>query len=107
MTHQQIDMRSLAMAQAIADLIDRDPERRGLVHARTTCERWLREYGADPNVEEWVTILARPWDEVRGVLLDTSEEGVRLRQNSPFAGVLPPRQRWEIYRRFRDGQTAA
>lgn len=104
MTHQQIDMRSLAMAEAIVDLIDGDPERRGLQRARSTCERWLRECGPDRNVEEWQAILTQGWDVVRAVLLDESEEGCRLRQNSPFAGVLPPKVRWDIYRKFRDEQ---
>jgi hypothetical protein len=107
MTHQQIDMRSLAMAEAIVDIIDADPERCGLEHAQKTCERWLREYGPDPNVEEWQHILASPWEIIRSVLLDKSDEGARLRQNSPFAGVLPARQRLAIYRKFRDEQTAA
>lgn len=107
MTHEQIDKRSMAMALAVVELVDGDPGRSGLVRARATCERWLREYGPDPNVAEWHGILKREWSEIRRVLLDPSEEGTRLRQNSPFAGVLPPRQRWDIYRRFRDGQTAA
>ena len=107
MTHQQIDMRSLAMAEAIVELIDTDPERLGLDHARKTCGRWLQEYGTDPNVEEWLHILSRPWEEIRRVLLDKSNEGARLRQNSPFAGVLPTRKRLAIYRKFRDEQTAA
>ena len=107
MTHQQIDQRSLAMARAIVRLIDDDPERRGLEHARATCERWLREHGPDPNVEEWAALLRQPWAEVRAALLEESEEGCRRRQNSPFAGVLPPQQRWAIYRQFRDEPQAA
>jgi len=94
------------MARAVAESIDRDPERLGLARARTTCERWLREYGPDPNVEEWRGIISRSWEEIRRTLLDESERGARLRQNSPFAGVLPPRQRWDIYRKFRDDSTA-
>lgn len=107
MTHREIDQRSLAMARAIVEIVDHDPERRGLQRARDTCQRWLRQYGPDPNVEEWQHLLGRPWDDIRRVLLDPSEEGKRRRQNSPFAGVLPPRQRWDIYRRFRDDPTAA
>ena len=107
MTHDEIDRRSLAMAKAIVELIDNDDERKGLSHARGTCRRWLTEFGPDPNVEEWSRILERSWSEIRQVLLDESEEGKRLRQNSPFAGVLPPRQRWDIYRRFRDEPHAA
>ncbi len=95
------------MAQAVVELIDKDQERRGLGRARNTCRRWLEEYGSDPNVEEWQDILTRPWLEIRDILVDISDEGARLRQNSPFAGVLPPKQRWAIYRKFRDEPTAA
>jgi len=95
------------MARAIVELIDNDDERKGLSHARGTCRRWLMDYGPDPSVEEWSRILERSWSEIRQVLLDESEEGKRLRQNSPFAGVLSPRQRWDIYRRFRDESHAA
>jgi len=40
-------------------------------------------------------------------LTTQSDEGQRLRQNSPFAGVLPPQEVWEIKRRMRNDQTAA
>lgn len=102
MQHEQIDQRSLAMARAIAEAIDNDPAQSGLRHARATCARWLQDYGPDRNVQEWEVILAQPWPEVRRVLLEDTEEGRRHRQNSPFAGVLPPRERWDIYRKFRD-----
>jgi len=90
------------MARAVVELIDGDPRRDGLQHARVTCERWQRTHGPDRNIDEWAAILIRPWAEIREIFLDESEEARRLRQNSPFAGVLPPRKRWEIYRRFRD-----
>lgn len=107
MTHQDIDRRSLAMAKAIVALIDADPQRRGLAHARSTCVRWQQEQGNTPAIVEWLEILAQPWAEVRSVLLDESENGCRHRQNSPFAGILPPQERWRIYRRFRDEPHAA
>ena len=36
-THQQIDERSVALARAIVEKIDRDPARHGLEKARATC----------------------------------------------------------------------
>ncbi len=54
---------------------------------------------------EWQEILNQNWESVRKVLLDESEEGKRLRQSTPFAGVLTPQERWEIYRRFSDEKT--
>jgi hypothetical protein len=45
-----------------------------------------------------MAILQGSWPEIRSVLLDESEEGKRLRQNSPFCGILTPVERWAIYR---------
>jgi hypothetical protein len=95
-THEQIDQRSLAMARRIVAKIDADPELAGLAHAREVCTRWI-ERGNVP-AQEWIEILSRPWDEIRQILLDDSEEGRRLRQNDPFCGILSPGERWEIYR---------
>ena len=100
-THSDIDQRSLDLARAVAARIDADPERRGLARACATCERWRRECHDTPAIREWATLLAQPWEAIRAVLLDESEDGQRLRQNSPFAGVLPPRVRWDIYRKHR------
>ena len=96
-THQQIDERSLAMARAIVARIDADPARAGFERAKSTCRRWV-EMGNVP-AREWLTLLEKPWTEVRRILLDESEEGQRLRQNDPFCGILTPQERWEIYRR--------
>jgi hypothetical protein len=98
-THEQIDQRSLAMARAIVAKIDADPARAGLARARAICERWYRERPL-PCIREWLEILDRPWEQVREVLLDESEEGRRLRQSDPFCGILSPQERWAIYREY-------
>ncbi|MBI3922863.1 MAG: hypothetical protein HY318_15690 [Armatimonadetes bacterium] len=100
-THQRIDERSLAMAKAIVTRIDTDPKREGLARANSVCERWEKQHPSSCN-REWLRLLAKPWGEVRAILLDGTDEGRRLRQNSPFCGILTPEERWEIYRRFRD-----
>lgn len=96
-THREIDNRSLAMARAIAHKIDADPRHGGLDHAREVCRRWNLKRSS-PVVSEWLEILAKPWDEVRSILLDEGERGKRLRQSSPFVGILSNRERWHIYR---------
>lgn len=105
-SHQDIDQRSLALARAVAEIIDRDKERLGLQKARETCTRWFRD-NPTPAILEWLHILKQPWEKVRTVLLDESEQGQRLRQSSPFCGILSPRIRWEIYRRFAHEPKAA
>jgi hypothetical protein len=101
-THQQIDERSLAMARAIVAKIDSDAARVGFERARTVCDRWARGDPRSGSIREWSAILQKPWDAVREVLLDESEEGKRLRQSSPFGIVLTPQERWAIYREFEE-----
>jgi hypothetical protein len=101
-THQQIDRRSLAMVKRIVEKIDADPERRGLAHAKSVCDRWIAQGIA--SAREWQHLLERPWDEVRAILLDESDEGQRLRQTDPFVGILSPQERWAIYREHRDAK---
>ena len=103
-THQEIDLRSLAMARAIAARIDADPTHGGLDKARDICRRWNKRRST-PAVREWLDILTQPWERVRNVLLDESEEGKRLRQSNPFGGVLTPQERWQIYREFQKDET--
>jgi len=103
MSHQSIDTVSLELGRRIAAELRRRPEWLDL--ARSNLERWTRQNGGVPSLrqsyEEWRGLLSRPLDEVCSVLTAETEEGQRLRQNSPFAGVLPPREVWEIKARLR------
>jgi hypothetical protein len=99
-THQEIDDRSLAMARAIVKKVDADPEHRAVENAREVCRRWHRQRES-AAVSEWLDILEKPWREVRSVLLDEGERGKRLRQSSPFVGILTNRERWQIYREYK------
>jgi hypothetical protein len=96
-THQDIDQRSLALSEAIAHRIDENPAI--LNKVRETCDKWMNVH-PQPSVSEWLKILSRPWTEVRAVLLEDSERGRRLRQSSPFCGILLPRERWQVYKEF-------
>lgn len=95
-THQDIDRRSLAMARQIVAKIDADPQRAGLERAKQVCRRWV-ELGNIP-AREWLPLLEQPWENVRSILLDESDERQRLRQNDPFCGILTPAERCAIYR---------
>jgi hypothetical protein len=96
-THLDIDRRSLALARAIAERIDQDPERRGLRKAQAVCAHWTQAV-PQPIVEEWRRLLEKDWPVIREVLLSTDETGCRLRQSSPFCGILSPIERWRLYR---------
>lgn len=72
-THEAIDRRSLEPMRRIVAKIDADPNREGLAHARNVCARRV-ERGNLP-AREWMAILQRPWEEIRTILLDESDEG--------------------------------
>lgn len=92
-THLQIEERSLSLAQAVAEKIDRNPSLLEGVHS------WALAH-PDSAGPDWLGLLTGSWPEIRQVLLDPEAEGRRLRQNSPFVGILTPQERWKVYREF-------
>ena len=99
-THQEIDERSMAMAELITAHIDADPTHAGLIKARQVCEYWLTLESVEKDVFVWHEILQQEWPHVRAVLLNPSENGNRLRQSSPFIGILTKQERNLIYKRY-------
>lgn len=99
--HRLHDARSLAMHAVIARRIDRDPSLLGV--ALANLDRWKvqRQGLLPPALAEWEAILARPWPEIATLLCEQSERAVRLRQSTPFAGVLTPAERRRIHDAFR------
>jgi hypothetical protein len=100
--HRIIEARSLAMHCLIARKIGAD--RRLLDGARGQLATWIERYGegAPPRaLGEWREILDRPWPEIAALITASDESAVRLRQSSPFAGVLTPSERRRVYEAFR------
>jgi hypothetical protein len=89
------------MHAVIAQKIQRDP--RLLEIARNNIKRWeTRSQGQVPSwLKEWKTILDRPWPQIAALLTEQSDNAVRLRQSTPFAGVLTSNERRRIYEAFR------
>ena len=103
MSHEFQNQASLAMACRIAAGLPEHPE--WLDFARANLERWSRQNAGTPSLlrcyDEWRTLLERGVTGVAASLTADTGEGQRLRQNSPFAGVLSPREVWEIKSRHR------
>jgi hypothetical protein len=99
--HRLSEARSLAMHALIARKVDRDPDL--LAIAQQNLARWKKRWGAEvpPWHAEWESLLARSWREIAARITEPSEDGARLRQSSPFAGVLTQRERKRIYETFR------
>ncbi len=71
--------------------------------ARRNLERWTTTAGTQvpKHLIEWRRILDRPWPEVASIMTGFGEDCIRLRQSSPFAGILTPEERRRIYEAFR------
>ena len=99
--HRIIEARSLAMHCLAARKIEHNPAL--LDQVRRTLELWRSRYGDDmPRaLDEWKAILRQPWPGIAAFITDQGERAMRLRQSTPFAGVLSARERERVYAAFR------
>ncbi len=86
--HRLIDERSLAFERLIAVKLRNDPTLLG--KARGNLARWLEtcSVGVRPALLEWQNLLSGPFDEPLAFMEATDERATRLRQSSPFCGIL-------------------
>jgi len=103
--HESIDQRSLALEQAVVSRLREDPSL--IAKAKENLTRWLKQNNESPSLcrcyLEWIDILEnRSQEDIECLMLSTDEESTRLRQNSPFVGILTPREVWEIKKQYRN-----
>ena len=102
MRHDLIDKRSLELNRLVAEKIRRQPELMDLVRRRldrTLSQPRLSESCKDA-LREWQVILStHSLNEVLEILTEDSDEGQRLRQSTPFTGILNQRERLKVLRR--------
>ena len=85
--HSRLDERSLALHRLVAKKVQATPAL--LDKARENVRRWREANGSSsPALAEWAQILASPASDVVALLAERSERATRLRQSSPFAGIL-------------------
>ena len=74
--------------------------------ARDNLNRWTGMHRPDGMTvryfEEWQRVLDDGLDATVDVVISPSQEARELRQNSPFAGVLPDETRLQVLRTFKD-----
>jgi len=103
MGHDLIDRRSLELNRLVVEKIRQKPELMDFVRQnldRTLIEPILSE-SCKNALQEWRTIFSlRSFDEILGILVEDSDEGQRLRQSTPFTGILNQRERLEVFRRY-------
>lgn len=100
--HRLAEERSIAYHRAIAVRLGREPY--VLETARRRVEGWLASAGDPPPLyaRKWAEVLAGDPSSVATFLIERSELADELRQSSPFAGALSPRERWAIWRETRE-----
>lgn len=105
--HRLIDERSLAFDRLIAEKLRRDPT---LVEkARSNISRWLQttEPRSAADLLVWQRLLDRPLPELLALLESADEYATRLRQSSPFCGILTPAERLAIIREYHTRESVA
>jgi len=104
MTHQDIDHRSLMMHRIIAQRLRAQPEL--IAVAQANMARW--NCPEHPALREWNGILAsRSLEEIVQLIERDDEDACRLRQSAPFAGILSPKEVWELKHHFKNENAAA
>ena len=98
LTHARIEERSIVLHRAIAQRVTENPAL--LDVARANLRRWVSQDGERLYWTEWENILKGPLEDVLAFMVSPSEKARRLRQSSPFCGILTPRERWKIYESF-------
>jgi len=97
--HSRLDERSLAMHRLIAAKVQADPVL--LDKARENVRRWQESDGSPKlALAEWEQILGGPVNQVAQFVTERSERATRLRQSSPFAGILTEAERQAIYESY-------
>jgi hypothetical protein len=97
--HRRLDERSLALHRLVAQKVQAAPIL--LEKAKNNLRRWQQASdGPSPAFAEWEQIIRGPVGDVVALLVERSERATRLRQSSPFCGILTETERRTIYETY-------
>lgn len=95
--HRLAELRSIALHRAVCDLIRGDPT--VIESARARVERWRAAGTLHADYARlWMEALSLPLDDLCALLVADTERARAMRQCTPFAGTIAPRERWRIWR---------
>jgi hypothetical protein len=105
-THQELDQRSLAMHSLVADKVRCDELL--LDKAREILARWHQT--ASPRtfgyLDEWQNLLDQGTQACLSMATENSEHAAALRQASPLACLLSPKERFDFLKNWRQQHAA-
>jgi excisionase family DNA binding protein len=97
--------KSLRLHQALLTPMLAEPDA-VISKAHDNLNRWTGMHRPDGMtaryLEEWKRVLNGGLDAIVDVVISPTQEARELRQNSPFAGVLPDETRRQVLRAFKD-----
>ena len=95
----RVEEKSMAIHRQIAARLLRDPEPT-ITGARSNLDKLRRaDRGQSKRLlDEWEDLLDRPSDEIATAMLARTQQGIDLRQMTPFAGVLTDAERRKALR---------
>jgi hypothetical protein len=102
-SHEWIDRRSLALHEAVAAKLEAQPQL--LDVARTNLRHWLSANTSAALREWWQLLEVTPLPALLALLRSPGEEPTRLRQSSPFAGLLTQEERQAILNAYESRRT--
>lgn len=95
--HELADQRSLLLHREVARRLRADPTI--AVRGQARVEEWARDNKAHASyIDDWRNVFQQGIPAILQVLEDPGERGQAMRQVSPFAFVLAPRERWNLLR---------
>ena len=102
MSHDRLEQRSIAFHRAVAEKLRLRPEL--LAVAFENLDRWSQSAGrSQPYFDEWRAMLALPLSDLLRTMVENTPRMGELRQSTPFAGILEPKERWRVYDTFESG----
>jgi hypothetical protein len=88
----------LALHEAVATKLEAQPQLLNM--ARANLRRWLTTNPAAALREWWQILESTSLPDLLALLRSSSEQAARMRQSSPFAGLLTPEERRAILNRY-------
>lgn len=94
--HRLAEARSLAYHRLVADRLATEP---AILHrARARVAAWLQQTPPPFYALQWERHLAETLPALQRFLVDPGAQATELRQSTPFAGAIDPRERWRLWR---------
>jgi len=96
--HIRIDERSLALHKVIAEKLLQNPDL--LQKGKENIKRWRSQGVESSAFKEWEDIIDKGIKDTVAALKSNNEKYIRLRQSTPFTGMLTTEERKNIFESF-------